>query len=115
MGTQPAGPAARYPAAAVDRDRFILDRRPPRSERDPWRFQQVIVEDERAPDGAIARSATVFLTGRECPWRCVMCDLWRYTTPSDTPRRAIPAQPADSSSQAGCLGELQSCERVVTR
>jgi uncharacterized Fe-S cluster-containing MiaB family protein len=92
MGTQPAPPSPRYPAAGVDRDRFILDRRPPRPEWDPWRYQQMIVEDERAPDGAIARSATVFLTGRECPWRCVMCDLWRYTTTSDTPRGAIPAQ-----------------------
>jgi radical SAM enzyme (TIGR01210 family) len=36
--------------------------------------------------------ATVFLTGRECPWRCAMCDLWRYTTPADTPPGAIPAQ-----------------------
>jgi radical SAM enzyme (TIGR01210 family) len=36
--------------------------------------------------------ATVFLTGRECPWRCAMCDLWLHTTVGDTPRGAIPAQ-----------------------
>lgn len=36
--------------------------------------------------------ATVFLTGRECPWRCAMCDLWRSTTLTETPRGAIPAQ-----------------------
>jgi radical SAM enzyme (TIGR01210 family) len=59
---------------------------------DPWRHQGVIVEDERGEDGAIARVATVFLTGRECPWRCVMCDLWRYTIEDDTPVGAIPAQ-----------------------
>ena len=51
-----------------------------------------MVEDERAADGQIARVATVFLTGRECPWRCVMCDLWHYTTPTDTPPGAIEAQ-----------------------
>jgi uncharacterized Fe-S cluster-containing MiaB family protein len=81
-----------YPATPAARDRFILDRRPPRPERDPWRYQNLIVEDERGAGGLAARSATVFLTGRECPWRCVMCDLWRYTTPFDTPSGAIPAQ-----------------------
>jgi radical SAM enzyme (TIGR01210 family) len=94
MGTQPARPPARYPVSGAARDRFILDRRPSRPEWDPWRYQNVIVEDERAADGLVARSATVFLTGRECPWRCVMCDLWRYTTPFDTPSGAIPAQVA---------------------
>ena len=72
----------------------MLDRRPPRPEHDLWRYQDVIVEDERTADGRIARSATVFLTGRECPWRCVMCDLWRYTTGADTPPGAIAAQVA---------------------
>jgi radical SAM enzyme (TIGR01210 family) len=38
--------------------------------------------------------ATVLITGRECPWRCTMCDLWSYTTVSDTPPGAIPAQVA---------------------
>ena len=59
---------------------------------DPWRYQNLIVEDERAADGRLARVATVFLTGRECPWRCVMCDLWRGTIASDTPPGAIPRQ-----------------------
>ena len=84
-----------YPAGATARDRFVLDRRPPRPQHDPWRAQGWLVEDERAPDGTVARVATVFLTGRECPWRCVMCDLWQYTTDSDTPRGAIPAQITD--------------------
>jgi radical SAM enzyme (TIGR01210 family) len=70
----------------------VLERRGPRPLHDPWRHQGVIVEDERAADGAATRIATVFLTGRECPWRCAMCDLWRYTTITDTPRGAIAAQ-----------------------
>ena len=61
---------------------------------DPWRHQGIIVEDERTADGRTARAATVFLTGRECPWRCVMCDLWQYTIAGDTPRGAIPTQVA---------------------
>lgn len=85
-----------YPASAVARDRFVLDRRPARAEHDPWRAQGWLVEDERAADGTVARVATVFLTGRECPWRCVMCDLWQHTTASDTPRGSIPVQIADA-------------------
>ena len=42
--------------------------------------------------------ATVLLTGRECPWRCAMCDLWTFTTASDTPAGAIPAQVAAARS-----------------
>jgi radical SAM enzyme (TIGR01210 family) len=73
-------------------DRFVLDRRGPRTPHDPWRYQNLIVEDELTAEGPIARVATVFLTGRECPWRCVMCDLWQYTITTDTPAGAIPAQ-----------------------
>jgi archaeosine synthase beta-subunit len=81
-----------YPAAALARDRYVLDRRATRPAHDPWRHQGVLVEDERTADGRIASTATIFLTGRECPWRCVMCDLWKYTTETDTPAGAIPHQ-----------------------
>ncbi len=81
------------------RDRFVLDRRQPRPHHDPWRHQGVIVEDERGPAGRIAGTATVLLTGRECPWRCTMCDLWRFTTAEDTPRGAIPAQVAAARAE----------------
>ena len=80
--------AAAFPDTAAARDRFVLDRRGPRPRHDPWRHQGVLVEDERTADGRRARVATAFLTGRECPWRCTMCDLWRYTTVEDTPRGA---------------------------
>ncbi len=80
-----------YPAPAA-RDRWILERRPPRPRHDPQRAHGVAVEDERTADGLLARTATVFLTGRECPWRCAMCDLWKYTIEDDTPRGAIAGQ-----------------------
>ena len=83
-----------YPATASARDRFVLERRGPRRSHDPWRHQGLIVEDERTAHGGRARMATVLLTGRECPWRCAMCDLWTYTTAADTPPGAIPAQVA---------------------
>lgn len=35
---------------------------------------------------------TVFLTGAECPFTCVFCDLWRNTLDGPTPPGALPAQ-----------------------
>jgi len=35
---------------------------------------------------------TVFLVNRECPWRCAMCDLWRYTLPAKGAPESIPRQ-----------------------
>lgn len=88
-----------FPNAPPARDRFVLDRRGPRPEHDPWRHQGVLVEEERSAAGDRARVATVFLTGRECPWRCTMCDLWRFTTIDDTPPGAIPRQVAAARSE----------------
>ena len=91
-----------FPSGAADRDRFILDRRGPRTAHDPWRYQDLLVEDEPTAEGQVARIATVFLTGRECPWRCAMCDLWLHTTEADTPPGAIPAQLAAAREALRC-------------
>jgi archaeosine synthase beta-subunit len=92
-----------YPPTAAARDRFVLQHRGPRPSHHPWRHQGVIVEDERTARGDAARTATVLLTGRECPWRCAMCDLWTYTTVEDTPAGAIPAQ--IMAARAGLFAE----------
>jgi radical SAM enzyme (TIGR01210 family) len=81
-----------YPGTPAERDRFIIDLRGPRPKHDPRRYQDLAVDDELTERGTVARVGTVFLTGRECPWRCAMCDLWRFTTRDDTPAGAIPAQ-----------------------
>ncbi len=81
-----------YPATPAERDRFILDLRSPRPAHHPRQYQDLAIDDELTERGTVARVGTVFLTGRECPWRCVMCDLWRYTTREDTPAGAIPEQ-----------------------
>ncbi len=83
---------ASYPAGIAQRDRFVLDRRGPRPDHDPLRHQGWIIDEEPDATGQLARVATIFLTGRECPWRCVMCDLWRHTIPGDTPPGALAAQ-----------------------
>jgi len=81
-----------FPASGSGRDGFVVQRRGPRPTHDPWQFQDLIIEEELGADGHIAPVAVVLLTGRECPWRCVMCDLWRNTVTMDTPAGAIPAQ-----------------------
>ena len=40
----------------------------------------MFVENERTRSGAVEAAATAILVNRECPFRCVMCDLWKNTT-----------------------------------
>jgi radical SAM enzyme (TIGR01210 family) len=81
-----------YPDGRAARDRFVLAARGPRRPADPWAAPRVVVDAEPDVDGGVVEVATLFLTGRECPWRCVMCDLWRDTIETDTPIGAIPHQ-----------------------
>jgi len=37
-------------------------------------------------------SATILLTNKECPWHCLMCDLWKNTLTHTVPPGAIPRQ-----------------------
>jgi radical SAM enzyme (TIGR01210 family) len=90
-----------HPDGQAARDRFVTSLRPPRPAHDVSRAHGVVVEDERTEAGAVARVATVFLTGRECPWRCAMCDLWQYTTEADTPPGAIAAQVTAATRELG--------------
>ncbi|MFZ1011751.1 MAG: radical SAM protein [Terracidiphilus sp.] len=50
------------------------------------------MEEERAANGEVVPVATIFLTNRECPWRCVMCDLWKNTLREPVVPGAIPRQ-----------------------
>ncbi len=73
-------------------DAWILEKRPARNVVDPFRPYAFFTEPERSKDGEVVPVHTVFLTNRECPWRCVMCDLWKNTLEQTVPPRAIPAQ-----------------------
>lgn len=81
-----------YPERAGERDAWIVARRGERNVVDAWRPWAFLTEQERSDAGEVVPVATIFLTNRECPWRCAMCDLWRNTLSGDTPRGAIPAQ-----------------------
>jgi radical SAM enzyme (TIGR01210 family) len=73
-------------------DARILALRPSKNAVDPWQPYAYLVEAERTRAGIVADTGVVFLTNRECPFRCLMCDLWKNTTDSRVPLGAIPAQ-----------------------
>jgi radical SAM enzyme (TIGR01210 family) len=73
-------------------DDQILAARGPKNLVDPWRPYAFHVEPECSAEGTVEDVATVFLTNRECPFRCLMCDLWKNTTDRSVPVSAIPRQ-----------------------
>lgn len=81
-----------YPTAASERNAWIISRRPKRNIVDPAKPYLFFVEDEYSASGEVVPVATVFLTNRECPWRCLMCDLWKNTLAERVGAGAIPAQ-----------------------
>jgi radical SAM enzyme (TIGR01210 family) len=80
------------PLPGFEADAWILAQRPPRNAVDPWRPYAYLVEPEYTRDGRVEDAATVFLSNKECPFRCLMCDLWKNTTDHRVPDGAIPAQ-----------------------
>ena len=81
---------------------WITAQRPPRSGApDPFKPHGFFLEEERAASGRIVSSATILLTNKECPWRCLMCDLWKNTTKQSVPVGAIPQQIEFALSQLG--------------
>jgi len=73
-------------------DHWILQQRPLRNAVDSAKPYAFLLEQENFGPGRIAEVATIFLTNRECPWRCLMCDLWKNTLTESVQPGAIPAQ-----------------------
>jgi radical SAM enzyme (TIGR01210 family) len=70
----------------------VLAARPPKNRIDPWQPYAFLVEPERSAAGSVDDTMTIFLSNRECPFRCTMCDLWKNTLDERVPLGAIPAQ-----------------------
>jgi len=105
--TPPGDATAAYPERRTGRDRWILARRGTRNVLNPAEPYAFLHEKERSATGEIVSVATVFLTNRECPCRCVMCDLWRNTLPASVPPGAIP------SSAIGSLGSASFADAAM--
>lgn len=77
----------------------ILKARGPRNSVDRTRPYAFMVEDERSAAGRVEPVATLFLTNRECPFRCLYCDLWKNTIGESLDAGEIPAQMEYALSQ----------------
>ncbi|WP_417390474.1 radical SAM protein [Gimesia sp.] len=60
-------------------DHQILAARPPKNRVSPLQPYAFLNETEYVTAGQTAEISTIFLTNRECPFRCLMCDLWKNT------------------------------------
>ena len=87
-----AATLALYPETAPERDRWIAARRGERVAVIADRPYAFLVEEEPFATGEVGAVATIFLTNRECPWRCAMCDLWKHTLTQPAAVGDIPRQ-----------------------
>ena len=97
---------SRFPDFRID-NRWIASHRGKKNPVDPCRPYQYFNEEERVSGGTVAQVSTILLTNSECPFRCLMCDLWRNTTDEPLPEGAIPAQIAHALSRLPRAGHLK--------
>ncbi|HEV2481343.1 MAG TPA: hypothetical protein VGS79_16840 [Puia sp.] len=76
---------------ALPGNREIESLRPARNRVDASRPYHYLHEREAGPFG-VETVNTLFLTGRECAFKCLMCDLWKNTLEGPTPPGAIVRQ-----------------------
>ena len=72
--------------------RWIRSMRGEKSPMDPYLPYGWFNEQERNLDGEVKNVSAILLTNRECPYSCLMCDLWKHTTKDTVPTGAIPSQ-----------------------
>ncbi|GAA5509822.1 radical SAM protein [Novipirellula caenicola] len=70
----------------------IIAARTARNPVDARRAYAALVEPECNANRQVVDVATIFLTNRECPFRCLMCDLWKNTLTSSVKVGDIPHQ-----------------------
>lgn len=73
-------------------DNWIISKRGRKNSVNSEKPYAFLVEKERTFSGEIEDTAVIFLTNKECPYRCLMCDLWKNTTEKPVPAGAIPTQ-----------------------
>ncbi|MDX1932597.1 MAG: hypothetical protein SFU56_08335 [Capsulimonadales bacterium] len=88
----PLLPSRVYPTQPGARSHWIETLRGPKNVVNASLPYAYLWEEETGPDGSPVATATVFLTNRECPYLCLMCDLWRNTLDEPVAPGAIAAQ-----------------------
>ena len=73
-------------------DKWILSERGIKNRVDPSLPYAWMVEKERTQSGNVEDTGIIFITNRECPYHCLMCDLWKNTTDKPLPPGAISGQ-----------------------
>ena len=73
-------------------DQWVRSKRGPKNHIDPRKPYAFHLEQEAGAGGTIENVATVFLSNRECPFQCLMCDLWKNTTDASVAPGDIPEQ-----------------------
>lgn len=79
-------------ALPVIDDAWVVEQRGARNAVQAGRAYGLSVERERQRDGAIDDVLTVLTVNRECPLRCVMCDLWKNTLEDRSPAGSVADQ-----------------------
>jgi radical SAM enzyme (TIGR01210 family) len=82
-------------------DQWILSHRSEKNSVDPANPYLYFQEKELTSSGKLEAVNTVFLTNSECPFRCLMCDLWKNTTNKPVKSGDIPKQIEWAISQLG--------------
>jgi len=73
-------------------NKWIVSTRAKKNHIDPQKPYSWLVEIERTRSGKIEDTGTIFLSNLECPFRCLMCDLWKNTTNKSVRTGDIPNQ-----------------------
>jgi len=71
---------------------WIVSKRPERNLLDPNRPYGYLVEKERSASGSLKDTGIIFLSNKECSFRCLMCDLWKNTLNESVQAGAISNQ-----------------------
>lgn len=85
-------PMALYPPSRSERNGWVESLRGARNAVNAERPYAFTLEHEPNASGEIVPIATIFLTNKECPFRCVMCDLWQNTLKEEISAGQIPKQ-----------------------
>jgi radical SAM enzyme (TIGR01210 family) len=74
-------------------DRYDIEiLRPERNKVNPEIPYHFLQEEEPDEYESLQKVNTIFLTGKECAFNCLMCDLWKNTLTASTPEGAIVKQ-----------------------